>query len=134
MDVHVDEPGEERFAGKVDMLRSSGDLHRREAADLLDAAVVADEDRGVIDIAAAGDVQHPVGGYHRCGLRRYGAEKGRAGSQNPRLHCMPTPRNPVIAADLRAHAREALHSCAAHNACWADCNIIVAPHRTEPNV
>jgi hypothetical protein len=28
-----------------------------------------------------------------------------------------------------ARARQALHSCAANNACWQDCNILVAPHR-----
>ena len=44
------------------MLRARGQRHRRDGADLLDPAVVTDEDCGPLHVSASGHVEHAVGG------------------------------------------------------------------------
>ena len=65
--VHIDEPGQQSLARQIDMLRARGHLQRTVGADLRDLAIITDQDRGLVDIAASRHVEHPVGGDDGCG-------------------------------------------------------------------
>ena len=60
--MHVDQARQQRFTGKVDMLDVRGPAHGARIADLRDAAIVADKDRWMLDIAPAHDIEVAVGG------------------------------------------------------------------------
>ena len=72
MRVHVDQPGDERLAGEVDMLDVRAPADGPRIGDRADPAGVVHEDGGALDVAAGLDVEHPVGGDHaRRMSRRY---------------------------------------------------------------
>jgi hypothetical protein len=106
VDVHVDEAGEQGLAGKVDLPRARRKLQRGERADLLDMAVIADQDRGMVDIAPGRDIEHAVGGDDRRRLCGGGADHC-GGRQNPLPHLSPPPRKFTKFTVLRARARGA---------------------------
>jgi len=70
------------WIGQVDALGARGDLHRSEAANPLDLAVVADEDGRMVDVAPAAHVEHAVGGDHGCGRGRRGEGNCRCGGEH----------------------------------------------------
>ncbi len=90
-------------------------------ADLLNAAVVADEDRGMIDVTAGRDVEHPIGGNDGHRLRRSRPEHGR-GRENPSLHPIPTRSNvPNVRGDAQ-HCRKREMALREHCMCTAVCD------------
>ena len=91
VDVHVDEAGEQGLARQVDMLDLVGELHRTRVGERRDPAVIVDEDRGMLDIAAGGDVEHPVGGDDGGRRDRRGETRCRGCGQQDALHASASP-------------------------------------------
>ena len=62
VDVHVDQAGDEGAARQVDVADVGAPFDGARVGDGGDAAVVADEDGGIIDIAAGRDIEIAIGG------------------------------------------------------------------------
>jgi hypothetical protein len=79
--VHVDKAGDQGLTGQVEALDPCRKLHRSVVSNLLNSPVVADEDRGAVDVTAGLDVEHPVGGDDGRGRRGRGNGQDRHRSQ-----------------------------------------------------
>ena len=84
--MHVDQPRQQRLAGKVDMLDVGGPAHCARVADPGDAAIVADEDRGMLDVAPAGHVEIAIGGDDGGRRGGHGERQRRGGNQQGSNH------------------------------------------------
>ena len=101
VDVHVDQPGDERPAGEVDVAHVAAPAHGARIGDAGDAAVVADEDRGLLDIAPGGDVEIAVGGDDRfLGGGGRGERDQRSGGEQDAHGLVPFLGHPNAAAPL----------------------------------
>ena len=75
VDVHVDQARDEGLAGKIDVADVGAPFDGARVGDAGDAPVIADEDGGMFDIAAGGDIEITVGGDDALFGRSRGGEQ-----------------------------------------------------------
>jgi len=88
MDVHVDEPGQQGLACQIDLLGACRNLDGRERTYLLDATVIADQDRRILHVLSGRDIEHAVGGHERrgtCGRRKRSSSNNGQGKRTDHL-------------------------------------------------
>ena len=83
MDVHVDQTGQDRLAGQINVFDVAPPLHGARIGDAGDAAVGTDEYRRVADDFAGENVDHLVGGDDGV-LRHRGGRKSERASKRDR--------------------------------------------------
>jgi len=75
VDVHIDQSGDERPARQIDVANVGAPFDRARIGDAADAAVVANEDRGIFNVAPGADIEVAVGGDDRFFSAAAGAAK-----------------------------------------------------------